>query len=154
LRYDEAQFIATMKGVSDADGDSHPGDSLLQSGRFVLQREGDYYAVMGARAYGMLGVSLQDESRMVEVFSPNKRIKNSLNPADDFTMRTIRPTGVLQYHQEFDDLFIVPMAFAQDVLNEFERVSAVEVDLNTGYSVTAVQRDLSSLLGENYVVKD
>src|SRR5690606_32377394 len=129
-------------------------DTLLQDGHFALQYDGEEYAVMGARVQGMLGVSLRDESRFIEVFSPRKGVRSGINPMDDFTMRTIRPGGVLRYQQEFDDLLIVPMAFAREAVGEFSRVSAIEINLMPGSDVAAAQRALSTLVGNDYLVKD
>src|SRR5690606_11366075 len=77
-----------------------------------------------------------------------------INPAEDFTMRAIRPAGVLEYQQEFDDLLIVPMDFAREVVGEFDRVSAIEINLIPGSNVAAAQRELSALLGDTYIVKN
>ncbi|WP_353182609.1 FtsX-like permease family protein [Parapedobacter lycopersici] len=154
LRYDSGQYIATIKGVS-ADFIQHQQtDSVLREGRFALERSGVYYAVMGAKVQGMLGISLEDPSRVIEVFSPRKGKINAVNPAEEFTMRTIRPSGVLTYQQEYDDLLIVPMAFAREVLSEYDQVSAIEIDLIPGADATAVQRDLLSTLGANFQVKN
>ncbi|MFB2119183.1 ABC transporter permease [Parapedobacter sp. 2B3] len=154
LRYGDAQYIATMRGVTVDGSASYPMDTLLQNGHPVLQYGGDDYAVLGARVQGMLGVSLRDESRFIDVFSPRKGARGGINPADDFTMRAIRPGGVLQYQQEFDDLLIVPMAFARDVIGESSRVSAIEVSLVPGSNMAAAQRELSASLGDSYAVKN
>ncbi len=154
LRYGEAQYIATLRGTT-ADADlPNAMDTLMLDGRFVLQQGAEDYAVMGARIQGMLGASLSDESRRIEVFSPRKDAKSSLNPADAFTMRTIRPAGVLTYQQEFDDLLVVPMHFAREVLGEFAQVSAIEINLNPHRNLRSVQRELTDLLGERFLVKD
>lgn len=154
LRYGDAQYIATIKGITVEGALPQQMDTLLQSGHFTLQYGDDNFAVMGARVQGMLGVALGDESRRIEVFSPRKgSTPGSLNPADDFTMRTIRPAGVLQYQPEFDDLLIVPMAFAREVVGEFSRISAIEINLAPGSDIPAVQGALSASLGDEYVVK-
>lgn len=152
LRYGNGQYIATIKGVS-ADF-IRPADSLLLRGRFVLKQGSERYTVIGAKVHGMLGVSLEDPSRSIEVFSPRKGRINAINPAEEFTMRTIRPVGVLAYQQEFDDLLIVPMDFAREVLNEYDQVSAVELSLVAGTDVAAMQHQLSEKLGKAYVVKN
>ncbi|HWK58939.1 MAG TPA: FtsX-like permease family protein [Parapedobacter sp.] len=154
LRYGDAQYIATIKGVTLDSTIPQSMDTLLQDGHFALQYDGEEYAVMGARVQGMLGVSLRDESRFIEVFSPRKGVRSGINPMDDFTMRTIRPGGVLRYQQEFDDLLIVPMAFAREAVGEFSRVSAIEINLMPGSDVAAAQRALSTLVGNDYLVKD
>ena len=154
LRYGDAQYIATIKGVTVDSTIPQSMDTLLQDGHFALQYDGEEYAVMGARVQGMLGVSLRDESRFIEVFSPRKGVRSGINPMDDFTMRTIRPGGVLRYQQEFDDLLIVPMAFAREAVGEFSRVSAIEINLIPRSDVAAAQRALSTLVGNDYIVKD
>lgn len=154
LRYGDAQYIATIKGVTVDSTIPQSMDTLLQDGHFALQYDGEEYAVMGARVQGMLGVSLRDESRFIEVFSPRKGARSGINPMDDFTMRTIRPGGVLRYQQEFDDLLIVPMAFAREAVGEFSRVSAIEINLIPRSDVVAAQRALSTLVGNDYIVKD
>ena len=154
LRYGDAQYIATIKGVSEGDLVAQRMDTLLQSGHFALQSGGEAFAVIGARVQGMLGVALGDESRRIDVFSPRKgSTPGSLNPTDDFTMRTIRPGGVLQYQPEFDDLLIVPLAFARDVLGEHTRISAIEINLVPGSDIEATQQALSATLGSDYTVK-
>lgn len=154
VRYGDAQYIATLKGVTVDGTMPQAMDTLVQYGHFSLRHGDEDYAVMGARVQGMLGVSLHDESRSIEVFSPRKGARSSINPADDFTMRTIRPAGVLQYQQEFDDLLVVPMAFAREVLAEPSQVSAIEINLVPGGDITRVQQDLSALVGTNYIVKN
>lgn len=154
LRYGDAQYIATIKGVTVDTTIPQSMDTLLQDGHFALQYDGEEYAVMGARVQGMLGVSLRDESRFIEVFSPRKGARSGINPMDDFTMRTIRPGGVLRYQQEFDDLLIVPMAFAREAVGEFSRVSAIEINLMPRSDVAAAKRMLSTLVGNDYIVKD
>lgn len=154
LRYDDGQYIATVKGISADEVHDQQTTAVLREGRFLLEDDGVYYAVMGARIQGVLGVSLQDQSRLLEVFSPRKGNINAVNPAEEFTMRTIRPAGVLSYQQEYDDLLIVPMDFARQVLDEYDQVSAVELDLAPDASISTMQRELSTELGATYVVKN
>lgn len=154
LRYGDAQYIATLKGTTFDRAMSNSLDTLLQDGRSVLHQDDEDYAIMGARVQGTLGISLQDESRRIEVFSPRKGVKAGINPAEEFIMRTIRPGGILEYQQEFDDLLIVPMPFAREVLGEFTQVSAIEVHLQPDANVSAAQRELSQQLGNDFLVKD
>ncbi len=154
LRYGQAQYIGTIKGITADDALPHAMDTLLQDGHFMLNQGDQHRAIMGARVQGTLGVSLQDESRGIEVFSPRKGVKSSVNPADEFIMRTIRPAGVLEYQQEFDDLLVVPMDFAREVLAEPEQVSAIEINVTPGTGIASAQVELSALMGQSYVVKN
>ena len=153
LRYDNGQYIATIKGVS-VDSALDRQKAVLRQGRFRLEDDGIPYAVMGARIQGMLGISLRDPAAMIEVFSPRKGRINTANPAEEFTMRPIRPMGVLDFQQEYDDLLIVPIDFAREVLDEYDNISAVELDLSANSDIAALQQELSALLGPAYVVKN
>src|SRR5690606_25654585 len=79
---------------------------------------------------------------------------NAVNPADEFNLRQIKPSGVMFYHQEFDDVMFVPVDFARELLGEFEEVSAIELDLARGTSVSSFQQELARQLGDDYLVKN
>ncbi|WP_134088971.1 FtsX-like permease family protein [Olivibacter sp. XZL3] len=154
LRYKDYQYIASMKGVDSSYELNKPSASLLWDGEFVLQQNGIDYAVLGAGAYSNLGVSLNNILAEVEVFSPKKGVRSALNPADEFNVRNIAPVGVFKAQQELDDLLIVPLDFAREVLGEYEEVSAIEINLKKGIGLARVQQDIQKLLGDRFVVKN
>jgi len=154
LRYKEYQYIATIKGVDSSYAASRDMDSLLWDGTFRLKQKGLDYAVLGAAAFTNLGISLQDITAEIEVFSPRKGVRNALNPADEFNVRQISPAGIFKAQQELDDLLIVPLEFAREVLGEYEKVSAIEINLKPGTDVDQVQKDFEKILGKQYLIKN
>lgn len=154
LRHRDQQFIATLKGVSPHYANTKSIDTMMYDGGFVLAHEGEDYAVMGAYIQHALGISLYDESAYLEVFTPRRGVVNAVNPADEFNLRQIKPSGVMFYHQEFDDVMFVPVDFARELLGEFEEVSAIELDLARGTSVSSFQQELARQLGDDYLVKN
>lgn len=154
LRYREYQYIANMKGVDPSYGLNRPADNLLWDGTFVLSENGINYALLGAGVFTNLGISLNNILAEIEVFSPKKGVRSALNPADEFNVRNIAPAGVFKAQQELDDLIIVPIGFARDVLGEYDEISAIEINLKKGADLNRVQKDLQKLLGKNYNIKN
>src|SRR3546814_21061573 len=55
---------------------------------------------------------------------------------------------------QFDDYFMTSLAFAKEVLGEYERISAIELDLVEGVDMPSYQHDLASKLGKSFLVKN
>src|SRR5690606_15327510 len=112
------------------------------------------YAVVGAGVQAYLGVSLEREDLLLSVYSPKKGEVNSINPAEEFNVRSIRPLGVLVAQPQFDDVVIVPISFAREVLGEYEKISAIEIDLKPGVDQSTFKKELTQLVGTSFLVKD
>ena len=154
LRYGKGQFIGMVKGVS---GDYLKGrdiDSTILKGTFLLHEEGEDYTVIGSAVQRYLSVNVGDAFQNIDIYSPKKGTQNSLNPAEEFNIKSINPIGVIQSQQELDDLVIVPLAFARDLLNEEKYVSFIELNYQSGAPLEKIQREVAKNLGKNYVVKN
>ena len=154
LRYGKGQFIGLVKGVS---GDYLKGrdiDSTILKGTFLLHEEGEDYTVIGSAVQRYLSVNVGDAFQNIDIYSPKKGTQNSLNPAEEFNIMSINPIGVIQSQQELDDLVIVPLAFARDLLNEEKYVSSIELNYQSGAPLDKIQRKIAENLGKNYVVKN
>ena len=154
LRYGNGQFIGMVKGVSDGFLRGKNLDSTVLEGSFTLKYQGEDYAVIGSAVQRYLSVNVKDPLRSLEIYSPRKGAQNSLNPADEFNISTIFPSGVIQSQQELDNLVIVPLAFARSLLNEEKEVSLIEINYKPGSPIEAIQRDIARDLGKNYLVKN
>lgn len=153
VKYHDYQYIGTLKGVDVNYGLTKDMDSLLWDGSFFL-KEGDLnYAILGAAVFSNLGISLNNVMTEIEIFSPNKNVTNALNPTEEFTMRSISPAAVFKAQQQLDDIIMVPINFARDVLGEYDEVSAIEINLKNRKDLHQVKRDLEENLGEKYLIK-
>lgn len=154
LRLGQNQFIGTLRGVERDHSRPDKLKSILEFGNDSLQRGSEEFAVIGAAVHAYLGVSLEPNGDDISVYSPRKAAGNSLNPADEFTIRKIKPSGVMIAQPQFDDYFITSLHFAQEVLDEYDQLSAIEIDLKDGINISSFQKELSASLGENFVVKN
>ncbi|QNL51155.1 ABC transporter permease [Olivibacter sp. SDN3] len=154
LKYGNYQYIANLKGVDEDYAMSKSMDSLLWDGSFFLKDDSLNYAIIGAAIFANLGVSLENIMAEIEVFSPKKGVTNAINPAEEFVVRNISPTGIMRSQQQLDDLIIVPIDFARDVLTTYEGVSAIELTIKPEANISRVQRNLEKELGPKFVIKN
>ncbi len=154
LRYGRNQYIAVLKGEAPDSKKSAISDSLINEGEYKLRDKNANYAVVGAGVQAYLGISLEREDLLLSVYSPRKDAINSINPAEEFNVRTIKPVGVVVAQPQFDDVVIVPISFAREVLSEYEKVSAIEIDLKPGIGQSEFKKELTELVGNNFLVKD
>lgn len=155
VRYGESQSIATIKGVSDGFLHNRSAlDSAISSGSFTIHHSGQDMAVIGYALQNFLSVNLDNEFQSLEVFSPRKGVSNSLNPADEFNIRSIYPSGVFLAQQEFDNTMIVPIRFARELMGENKLVSNIEINVRKGVKIDDFQADMEKLLGKDFIVKN
>jgi len=154
LRYDDGQYIGTIKGVSKDFLKRNKLDSTLIQGSFTLEQKGRPYAVVGSMVQLYLSINVNDQFRELQIFSPKKGTANAFNPAEEFNTRSIIPVGVFQIQQAFDESVIVPLSFARDLLGEEKNVSAIEIYLNKNESTSNFQKELSQKLGNDFAVKN
>lgn len=155
IRYGKSQSIALVKGVSEDYMNRQVSlDSAISSGSFILREKGENFAVIGSAIQNYLSVNLNDDFRHLDIYSPRKNAANSINPSDEFNVMSIHPSGVFSVQQEFDNMMIVPIGFARDLLGEETKVSLIEINTKDDISVSEFQEDISEILGNDFLVKN
>jgi lipoprotein-releasing system permease protein len=155
LRYNEKQSVGLIKGVSTEYLKNKSLDSITIEGNFVLNNSAGSNAVIGSAIQAYLMVNITDPFNQLQVFSPKKGSKpNSLNPADDFNVLSIPVSGVFEVQQDFDNVAIVPLSFARSLLDEPERISAIEINLQPGVDAGKFKDDIEQRIGSHYEIKD
>lgn len=152
IRYGQKNFIGSIKGVSDEFLNNRKLDSTVQDGSFTLRSDGHDYAVIGGIVAGTLSVNLQDRQTPLEIYAPNRKAMDSPNPMDEFNVNSIYPSGVFQVQQDFDNITVVPIDFARQILQQPVNVSAIEINYKPGTDVSAKQNDIQERIGKNFEV--
>ncbi len=154
LRYNDRQVFATIKGVSK-DFEQMTGiNTMITEGEFKLQDELYNYAVLGQGiAYNLsVGLKMIDP---VNVYVPQKGRTSSLSLEGNFNRKQIYPSGFFSIQQELDTKYVItPIAFARDLFEMPDKVSAIEIKLQPGVPVKKVQQSIIQLLGKDYSVKN
>ena len=158
VQYKDRQTMAVIKGVEDNFEELTAIDSILYgSGEFLLHDSIVDYGVMGIELVSTLGTGIQFVDPL-KIYSPKRNAKvNMANPSASFNMDYLFSPGAVFVvnQQKYDARYILTsLSFARNLFNYDTEVSAVELKLKPGTDVTAVQRKIARILGDEFVVLD
>lgn len=154
LKYDDRQYIVTVKGVSDEFLNMSGIDSMIIDGEFILKKNKNNYAVIGQGVAINLAVGLNFITP-INIYVPKRTQKVSLNPEKAFSRKYIFPSGIFAIQQDFDSRYIiVPIDFARDLLDYTNEVSAIELKLDPAFNQNEIQKEIKNYLGTGYEVKN
>ena len=154
IKYGDKPFLGTVMGVSDDFLKNNQLDSTIASGSFTLKSGDRNFAVIGATIQGSLGINVHDELSPMQIYSPRRDAENSVNPLNEFVVRSINPSGVFAIQQEFDDIAVTPMEFARDLLDQPVNVSSLQLNFKRGTNIDAMQKDIRDKIGNDFTVKN
>jgi lipoprotein-releasing system permease protein len=154
LRYRDANQVITLKGVSDNFIDQHRIDDKIVAGELKL-REGDVnYAIIGRGIQYTLSIAVGDNLYPMQIFYINSNVRpGTLDPSRMYTSKSILPGGAFSIVQNFDENYVlVPLRFAEELLNYGNRRTSLEVKPIKGADVFQVERQLQAILGADFDV--
>jgi lipoprotein-releasing system permease protein len=155
FRYGDHQVVATLKGVSE--------NFLLQerfsngyfSGEMSLGEPGKPQAIVGRGLSYFLLMDLDDQFELIQVFYPKEPRAGSIDPSNMYNREVIKAVGVFSIEKQFDDEYvIVPLGFAQKLLNYGNRRTALEIKVAKGNDIKRVKERIRDHLGSEFSVKD
>jgi len=154
LRYDQRQYIATMKGVDERFGNTSGIDSMIVDGDFILEKDGRPFTVIGQGVAYSLRVGLSFINPLV-IYVPERVGKiNMANPTGAFRKFPVYPSGVFGIEQEYDAKYIIlPIQNVRELLDYTNEVSALEIKLRDGEDEEQLQKQVQKILPPNYIVK-
>jgi lipoprotein-releasing system permease protein len=155
LRYDEQQYIATVKGVSLNYTDVTDLDTAMWDGDFRLQDEnGRPYAVAGLGVANYLGMRLNFISPLA-IYIPDRKARISANPGSEFTRKYIYLSGIFAVEQEFDSKYVfLPLEFTRELLGYTTEISSIEVRMKPGADQRRTQNAIGELMGNKFLVQN
>jgi lipoprotein-releasing system permease protein len=154
IRYGARQFIGTVRGVSPEFLKNKQLDSTIRNGSFTLNANGLAYAVIGATVQNSLLVNINDQLSSLQIYSPRRKVVNSINPEDEFVRRPISVSGVFSIQQDFDNMVIAPLSFTRDLLDEPKEISSLQLNFKPGTNVEQQKTAIQEKLGNAFTVKN
>jgi ABC-type lipoprotein release transport system permease subunit len=152
LKYRDAQYFATLKGVDDSYLKMSELDSMIYDGNAVLQKGENHYVMLGYGVADQLSVFLSHAFEPIKVYSANKKAKSG-NMHDGFMTDLIFPSAIFSVNPEYDFKYVVaPYAFAEKLLQEQGNVSSVELGLESNYQTETID-NIKRIVGGNFTVK-
>ncbi len=157
LQYNDNQMIATIKGVDENFTNVSGLDSMIVSGDFIMEFYGATTAVLGRGISYNLQVQ-PDFSAPISIYVPSRTRQirgNFSDAADNLNRINVYAGGIFAIQQEFDSKYVIlPLDAVQDLLEYENHVSSIELKLKTGTSHSSALKQIESVLGEDFLVKD
>ncbi|MEQ9440234.1 MAG: FtsX-like permease family protein [Cyclobacteriaceae bacterium] len=150
-RYQDAQMIVKLKGVSDNFVNQHRLDRAMVHGDITLKKEGISYAIMGRGVQYTLSIAPTNDFYAMQIFTPRQTASTSgFNPdpmTRYFKRKNIMPGGIFANEKEYDASYvIVPIDFAQDLFGYENERTALEIKTQDNVAINTVERRLEKLL--------
>ena len=159
INYDGKQKIAIAKGVDWIYESESTLGACMVKGEFKLHKGDIPMAAVGAGMAYEMGIDPAFLSP-IEIYYPTRTRKISMsNPASSIESVKVWPSGTFSINADTDrELMILPIAKMQELLEyESDVVSGIEIRLADGTSgkqARKLQKQMSQILGEDYIVKD
>jgi len=155
LLYSDKQHIATVKGVDEAFRDVSGLDSMIYEGEMILRDRNRPYVVVGQGVAYSLGINLSFIDPLFIYTIDRKARINMSQPEESIRRDFIYPSGIFSVEQDFDSRYIIcPIDFVRDLLLYQDEVTHLEVKLDPSYSLDMVQKEIQSVTGAGYLVKN
>jgi lipoprotein-releasing system permease protein len=153
-RYNSANQLVTVKGVSDNFIDQHriPNESVVE-GELVLKRKGTPRALVGYGVKSTLSISMEEGFHLLQLYYIKNVKSGVLDPSKLYTQKGILPGGVFSIIQSFDDNYVVvPLEFAQDLMSYEDKRTSLEIKTLAGANTAEVEKQLQNILGDKFSV--
>ena len=156
VSYGNRQEISVLKGVDSSFQNLVQIEKAIIDGDFVLS-EGEFnYGVLGVGLASTLGVN-SAFVRPLRLYMPIRDQQiNAAFPASSFQEEFAYIGGVYNIFQPtYDEGFMfVPLRLMRSMLRYEKEVSALELRLVTSANVSSVKKQIISIIGDGYYVKD
>lgn len=155
LRYRDNQIVARIKGVSENFLDQDRFSKGYFSGKMSLGTASQPSAILGRGVGYFLTVDLDNEFELLHVFYPKSPRSGSIDPRNMYNRDVIKPVAYFSIEKQFDDEYvIVPLEFAQNLLEYDNKRTSLEVKVAQGFDIEKVKNSLRNQLGEAFLVRD
>ena len=143
--------VITLKGVSDnfIEQNRIPAENLIE-GDLALKKDGVSYAIVGRGVQYALSIAVGDNMFPLQLYYI-RNARNTLDPSQMYSKMNIVTGGVFSIVQQFDENYIlVPLDFAQQLLNYGNKRTSVEIKTKKGADIFEVENRLQKSLGETF----
>ncbi len=155
LYYKKRQFLATIKGVDSSYQEKSPIDSLLVTGKMVLQEDSLDFAIPGYGIAYFLDLDMKAPDNLISVYIPKRKGSITGLPQESFSSEFIRPVAIFSVQQDFDDKYmLVPLRFARRLLDYTDELTGVEIRLAKGADAENVQEKIAGIAGPKFRIQN
>lgn len=153
VAYKEAQQLVRMKGVSEEFVNKSGFKEAIIEGDFLLSKGGNPHALVGRGVQYNLSLNMHNEFYTLQVYYPKNIAPGVIHPDKLYTSKSILPGGVFVIEKFYDENYIlVPIAFAEELLNYEGRRTTIELETDKNASHSAIIKSLDRSLGSSFEI--
>ncbi len=152
--YDDSEpIIVTVKGVAANFLQQYPIDTALSSGTLDIH-SGAPKALIGIGVQYKLGINLQNEFDLLQLWYPRNNGYALHDPSQAFRKQGLRVSGVLVLEQNFDEkTVIVPLNFMQQLM-DYAPNQYTALEIKAYGDEQATKRRVAKFMGSGFEVLD
>ena len=154
LRYRDANQVVTMKGVGQnfLSQNRIPKENIVE-GELKLQDEypnqPGQYAIVGRGVQYTLSIAINDPLYPLQFYYIKNVKSGTLDPSQLYSKKNILAGGAFSIVQNFDENYvIVPLEFAQELLNYGNKRTSLEIKTTEGANVFDVEKKIQEAVGK------
>lgn len=156
FRANDKQHIGQVKGVgADYEKIERMKEVVFNQDTMLLS-DGDYdFAVPGAGVAWYLGINVYDPYSVVRVYVPKRGNASSLSLENSFNSGVLSVQSVFATEQEMDEkIVLVPFQWLSELLEYEDKATEMELFLSQNADVRKIKKEVKSMLGDGFVIKD
>lgn len=154
LRFEDKEYIATLKGVDNNFKRLNAIDSMLISGDYFDSYESENTAIVGQGVAYYLSMNIGNVFNQLQLFVPDREKNNLLQPEQSFVQESILPVGVFSIQSDFDSEYVItPISFVRKALNREGLSSSIEIHCSDE-DMLDIQKDLQGITGNIFNIKN
>jgi lipoprotein-releasing system permease protein len=152
IEYKGSKEIGVIKGVDENYVDVTGLDSLIVSGKYLLQNNQIQYAIVGSGLRNKLTMSIEDRLSPMTIYMPQKKKKIM---GKEFKSKDVYPSGIFSVKSDTDYSYLITnMSFVSNLLDQENKVSALEIKLESDADEIQIRENIATILGEGFVIKN
>ena len=156
FRANDKQHIGQVKGVgADYEKIERMKEVVFNQDTLLLS-DGEYdFAVPGAGVAWYLGINAYDPYSVVRVYVPKRGNASSMSLENSFNSEVLSVQSVFATEQEMDEkIVLVPFQWLSELLEYEDKATEMELFLSQNADVRKVKKEVKSMLGDGFVIKD
>ena len=156
LRANDKQHIGQVKGVGpDYSRLECISEVIVGGGEWTLSGNGRDYAVPGAGVAWHLGINPNSPYTMMRVYVPKRGNASQMSLENGFNSDILAVQNVFMTEQELDEkLVLVPFDWLALLVEYEDKATNVELFLSPDAEVGKVKKEVKSIVGSDFSVKD
>lgn len=154
LQFEERTTIATVIGLPAKGEKIYNFDTLMYSGSFYTQHEGQEFVVLGYPIAAQLKINLF-AIEPISIYAAKRGKRAASRLSQSFKKELLRPAGVYDGEPKFSqEHVVVSYGLARELFGMGDEISAWDIKTKKGRDLSAICKHLQEIVGEGYEVKE